>query len=111
MDASVVEFQRACDTHTALWAKVDDLTPKRDEWHAKWVECEAMAHKELSLETSMEQAAGKAKRPSSCAHCVNFLPSSHIHREITEPTLCPTRMFAVIISMRKPESFGRRRSG
>ena len=72
VDASVVEFQRACDTHTALWAKVDDLTPKRDEWHAKWVECEAMAHKELSLETSMEQAAGKAKRPSSCAPLRQF---------------------------------------
>ena len=35
VDTSVLDFQRACETHAGLWARVDKLTPIRDEWYAK----------------------------------------------------------------------------
>jgi hypothetical protein len=84
VDESVVEFQRACEAHTVLWAKVDKLTPVRDEWHSKWEDCEAMALKELSLETKIEHAAGKSKKPTRYAPRA---PTLHVPRATSQLSL------------------------
>jgi hypothetical protein len=112
VDESVVEFQRACEAHAALWANVDKLTPVRDEWHTKWEECEAMAHKELSLETKMEHAAGKSKKPTGCASCaatLTFLaPLTLLINRTSLPSMCACTEEN---TLRKLESSGRQRDG
>jgi hypothetical protein len=58
VDTSVQDLLRACEAHASLWVRVDKLTPIRDEWHARWEECEAMALNMTALETRMAQADG-----------------------------------------------------
>lgn len=47
------ELQRACDAHALLWSRVSKLTPKRDEWFAKWQACEGAGRGDASLENQI----------------------------------------------------------
>ena len=54
-DTAYEDLQRACQVHASLWAKVDKLTPLRDEWLAKHEENERLGREETSLEKQIDQ--------------------------------------------------------
>lgn len=53
-DTAYEDLQRACEAHAQLWAKVDKLTPVRDEWYAKWQECDRVGREAISLENQIK---------------------------------------------------------
>ena len=53
-DTAYEDLQRACEAHAQLWAQVDKLTPVRDEWYAKWQECDRIGREAISLENQIK---------------------------------------------------------
>jgi hypothetical protein len=53
-DTAYEDLQRACEAHAKLWEKVDKLTPVRDEWYAKWQECDRVGREATSLENQIK---------------------------------------------------------
>lgn len=64
VDTAYEDLQRACEAHAQLWAQVDKLTPVRDEWYAKWQECDRVGREAVSLENQI-----KDKDISGASHC------------------------------------------
>ena len=53
-DMAYEDLQRACVAHAKLWAQVDKLTPARDDWYARWQECEDACQREIAMETQLQ---------------------------------------------------------
>jgi hypothetical protein len=84
-DTAYEDLQRACKAHVELWAKVDKLTPVRDEWSAKWEECEKLGLEEISLENqiqgqSLSGQAAKVQQKTACSH-----PAASTHTRTARP--------------------------
>jgi|EP01046_Picozoa_sp_COSAG06_P037212 hypothetical protein len=59
--------RRAREAHAELWAKVDVLTPTRDQWHVKWQALEAEGEKAV-LDSTIAEADAPILKPGNTSN-------------------------------------------